>query len=396
MSERALVVWDEELLSYRPGDDHPLHPLRLELTMALAADLGLLDRPTVTVVDAPPASTAQLLTVHDERYVNAVQRAPEEYFGEPGWRRWGLGTEDNPVWWGMHEAAALVTGATVSAVENVWSGEFDHAANIAGGLHHAMPARASGFCIYNDPAVAIRRALELGAQRVAYVDVDAHHGDGVEAVFAHDSRVLTVSLHQSPTTLFPGTGHAHEVGAGDGEGTAVNLALPPGTADRDWLRAFHAVVPSVVRAFRPDLLVSQCGCDSHRRDPLTDLALSVDAQRLAYLAMHDLAHEVCGGRWVAVGGGGYALTGVVPVSWAHLLAVVTGAALDPTTPTPDGWRQRVRERHLAEPPERMTDGSEPVWQRWDHAGDDLVDQAVDATRRAVFPLLGLDPLDPRD
>jgi acetoin utilization protein AcuC len=208
--------------------------------------------------------------------------------------------------------------------------------------------------------------------------------------------VLTVSLHQNPATLFPGTGHARDVGAGDAAGTAVNVALPPGTDDDPWLRAFHAVVPSVVRAFRPELLVTQCGCDSHARDPLTDLALSVDAQRAAYLALHDLAHEVCDGRWVALGGGGYALTGVVPVSWTHLLAVAAGAPLSPETETPPAWRRRVREHHLAEPPVRMTDGAPATWRRWDHAGDDLVDQAIDDTRRAVFPLLGLDPMDPRD
>ena len=211
----------------------------------------------------------------------------------------GLGTEDDPVWLGMHDASAAIAGASVAAADAVRSGRALHAVNIAGGLHHAHKARAAGFCVYNDPAIAIRALLDDGVRRIAYIDVDAHHGDGVQEAFYDDDRVLTVSLHQSGTTLFPGTGFPEELGTGDAEGTSVNVALPGFTGDAGWLRAFSGVVPVLVRAFEPEILVTQCGCDGHRADPLTDLRLTVDGQRAAYVLLHDLAHEVCGGRWLA-------------------------------------------------------------------------------------------------
>jgi acetoin utilization protein AcuC len=235
-------------------------------------------------------------------------------------------------------------------------------------------------------------------RRVAYVDVDAHHGDGVQTAFYDDPRVLTVSLHESGYSAYPGTGFPEEAGAGKGVGSAVNVALPAGTGDAGWLRAFHAVVPPLVRAFEPEILVTQLGCDSHRLDPLADLNLTVDAHRACYAALHGLAHEMSGGRWVAVGGGGYETTHVVPRSWSHLLAELTGDPLDPETGTPDSWRRLVTSRTGRDAPARMTDGASPTYRPWD-AGegdpDDPVDRAIAATRRAVFPENGLDPLDPR-
>ena len=192
------------------------------------------------------------------------------------------------------------------------SGESLHSASIVGGLHHAMADRSSGFCIYNDIAVGIQHLLDSGVERVAYVDVDVHHGDGVEKIFYDDPRVLTISLHETGQMLFPGTGFPQDTGGAGAEGTAVNVALPPGTADGGWLRAFHAVVPPLLREFEPQVLVTQHGCDSHMEDPLAHLMLSVDGQRAAYLALHELAHEVCDGKWVVTGGGGYALVEVVP------------------------------------------------------------------------------------
>jgi acetoin utilization protein AcuC len=399
------VVWDESLLGYDLGD-HPLDPVRVELTIALARELGVLDRAGVRMIAPRPAGEDLLKLVHTAAYIEAVRAAGGS--GGPGGRgsaaaggdltRWGLATPDNPVFAGMHEASALIAGATVAAAEAVWSGTVPHAVNVAGGLHHAMPDRASGFCVYNDPAIAIARLLERGARRIAYVDVDVHHGDGVQEVFYRDPRVLTVSVHETPLALFPGTGFPTETGGPGAEGSAVNVALPPGTGDAGWLRAFHAVVPSVVRAFRPELLFTQCGADAHRLDPLADLRLSVDGQRASYLALSALADEVCGGRWVATGGGGYALVEAVPRAWTHLLAVATGEPLDPGLPTPDGWRDLAhRRRPDRAVPGAMTDGGSPDWVPWQPSGEpDAVDRAIIATRRAVFPLLGLDPYDPRD
>jgi acetoin utilization protein AcuC len=395
-------MWSEELLSYNLGD-HPLDPIRLELTIALAHDLGILDRAGVSVVPPSPVDEALLLRVHDSSYVDAVKRASDD----PYFSGFGLGSSDNPVFARMHEASALVTGASVAAAEAVYTGAARRAVNISGGLHHAMPDRAAGFCIYNDPAVAIQRLLELGCSRVAYVDIDVHHGDGVQAIFWDEPRVLTVSLHETPLALFPGTGFPYETGGPGAPGSAVNVALPPATDDAGWLRAFHAVVPSVLRAFRPELLVTQCGADTYVLDPLADLRLSVDGQRAAHLALRELAEELCDGRWIATGGGGYALVEAVPRTWTHLLATVTGDALDPRTLIPRSWQEFARERLAASRrglllrdgpgvPTIMTDGGSGSYRSWDPGAGDAVDRAITATRDAVFPFFGLDPHDPRD
>jgi acetoin utilization protein AcuC len=389
----ASVVFDPTLSAYDFGGHHPMSPLRVDLTMRLATELGVTDG-GLRVVPAPHASLERLATVHDPALIEAVQRAGHHGRVDEAGEAVGLGSEDNPVFLGMHEATAHVVGATVEACRQVHSGESLHAANVTGGLHHAMPERASGFCVYNDVAVGIRWLLEQGVERVAYVDVDVHHGDGVERVFWDDPRVLTISLHETGQFLFPGTGFPSDVGGEGAEGSAVNVPLPPGTADAGWLRAFHAVVPEVVREFAPQVLVTQHGCDSHAEDPLAHLMLSVDGQRAAYLALHELAHDVADGRWVALGGGGYALVDVVPRAWSHLLGIVAGAPIDPATATPEAWRAHVEGRIGLEAPRRMTDGREPRWQPWSEGYDPgtWLDREVNATRTVVFPLHGLDPL----
>ncbi|GAA0952077.1 acetoin utilization protein AcuC [Nonomuraea longicatena] len=386
MSQSVRVIWDDALVTYDFGPEHPLAPVRVELTMALARELGVLDR--VEVTGCAPATDDDLALVHDRGYVEAVKRVSAT--GEPDLSA-GLGTSDNPAFAGVHEASALIAGASLAAARAVWSGEVEHAVNVAGGLHHAMPAAASGFCVYNDPAVAIAWLLAQGAERVAYVDVDVHHGDGVQAMFYGDPRVLTISLHESPRTLFPGTGRPEETGA---DGTAVNVALPAGCGDSGWLRAFDAVVPPLLREFRPEVLVTQHGCDSHALDPLAHLMLSLDGQRTAYAALHRLAHETAGGRWIATGGGGYELVHVVPRAWTHLIAEVSGHPLDPATPTPESWQRLVRERTRESPPLTMTDGRHPEFRDLSAGYDpaDPIDRAIMATRNAVFPLHGIDPL----
>ena len=308
--------------------------------------------------------------------------------------RYGLGTPDDPVFPGMHDASTLVTGATLAAARAVWTGAAEHGVNIAGGLHHAMAGHASGFCVYNDPAIAIAWLLGQGAERVAYVDIDVHHGDGVQAAFWADPRVLTISLHEHPATLFPGTGLPTETGAPGAEGSAVNVALPAGTRDAGWLRAFHATVPPLLRAFGPQVLVSQHGCDTHWTDPLANLELSIDAQRAAHAAIHRLAHETAGGRWLLTGGGGYSLVDVVPRTWTHLLAEAAGSPIDPQEPTPPDWREYVWRRADRPAPERMTDGLPGLFSPFESGYDpaDPVDRAIMATRNAVFPLHGLMPL----
>ncbi len=391
------VSWDDRLTGYDFGPGHPLAPVRVELTMALAREFGLLDAPGVSMITPAAASPELLELVHDGAYLEAVRRAGDRAaHGEPLDPRsvfFGLGTADDPVFPHMHEASSLVVGATLAAAQSVWASTAEHGISVAGGLHHAMRRSASGFCIYNDPAIAIAWLLGQGAERIAYVDLDVHHGDGVQAAFYSDPRVLTISLHEDPATLFPGTGRPSETGAGAGEGYAVNVALPAGTGDAQWLRAFDAVVPPLLRTFQPQLLVSQHGCDSHRLDPLANLMVTVDGQRRAQSMVHELAHETAGGRWLCTGGGGYALAAVVPRSWTHLLGIASGRPVDRAEPTPAAWRELVRRRTGTEPPELMTDGASDEFTPFEAGFDpaDPADRAIMATRNAVFPAHGLMP-----
>ncbi|WP_087887776.1 acetoin utilization protein AcuC [Streptomyces alboflavus] len=388
MSGRAQLMWDEAVTGYDFGPEHPMDPVRLALTRSLINAFGL-DR-DLDVVAAKRAGESTLGLVHREDYVDAVKAASADPASARG--AYGLGTEDDPAFAGMHEVSALIAGQSVGAAEAVWQGDALHAVNFAGGLHHAMPGSAAGFCVYNDASLAIARLLELGAERVAYVDVDVHHGDGVQATFWDDPRVLTISLHEHPRTLFPGTGWPEETGADSAAGSAVNVALPAGTGDAGWVRAFHAVVPELLAEFRPQVLVTQHGADTHFEDPLAHLAVSLDAQRAVQVACHELAHAYADGRWVALGGGGYAVVDVVPRSWTHLVAVAAGREIEPSAEVPEGWRREVFARTRMLGPGRMTDGRWPVgWRGWDEGYDpaDRVDQAVLAARRAVFPLRGL-------
>ena len=387
-ARRARVVWSPALLGYDFGPRHPMAPLRLDLTFRLARELGVLDR--VDVVGADPAPDEVLGYAHDLDYVAAVRRA--ERTGLPDLAR-GLGTDDDPVFSGMHDAAARAVAGSVESALAVWRGAAEHAVNLAGGLHHAMPDRASGFCIYNDPVAAIRAVLDAGARRVAYVDLDAHHGDGVEHAFWDDPRVLTVSVHESGRTLFPGSGFATDIGGPRARGLAVNVALPAGTEDAAWLRAVTAVVLPLLTAFRPDLVVSQHGCDAHGLDPLANLSVSVDAQRTAAALVHDAAHDLAAGRWLALGGGGYAIAQVVPRVWTHLLAIAAHAPVDPRTPVPAAWRENVL-RGLGFPaPAVMGDGTAGLTTDESVDPDGAAGRAIGETVRAVFGLHDLEAPD---
>lgn len=378
-------------MAYNFGPTHPMSPVRLDLTARLARGLGLLDLEHVRVEPPEVAADVELKTVHSSEFIDAVRRVsidptvPDEQHG--------LGTDDDPAFEGMHEASARLAGGSLLAASAILNGSALHAVNFAGGMHHAARGKASGFCIYNDAALAIQKLLDGGITRVAYIDVDAHHGDGTESIFWDDPRVLTISLHESGVSLFPGTGFADETGGPLAPGSAVNVSLPAGTSDAGWLRAFHAVVPQLVGAFAPEVIVSQHGCDSHRLDPLTHLNISVDGQREAVTAIGQLAERYCGGRWISTGGGGYHVTGVVPRSWSHLIAIAAGRPVPLKTPVPEDWRRYVEEKFGVETPALMGDDVELWWRSWEVGFDpnDAIDRTVMATRKAVFPFHGLDP-----
>jgi acetoin utilization protein AcuC len=344
MSGRAGLVVCPDAKIYDHGPAHPLRPQRVLLTWELIEAVGLLDSPNVERLDCTAASDAELELVHSPDFVDATRRAG--HGEEDDYRAYGYGPGDNPIFPQMHEAGAIVAGASIAAARAVLEGSVAHAFNAAGGLHHAMPSWASGFCVYDDPAIAIAWLLSHGIERVAYVDVDVHHGDGPQAIFWDDPRVLTISIHESGDYLFPGTGRASERGGPAAEGTKVNVPLQPDTGDDGWLEAFRAVVPARVREWRPDVLVTQLGCDTHVSDPLAHLRLTTLAYRETATMLHELAHGAAGGRWVATGGGGYQWATVVPRAWTIYFAEMSGTLL--ADELPEAWIARA-ERELGGP-----------------------------------------------
>lgn len=381
MSERVELAWyGEDAPMYDHGPQHPLRPARVILTRRLIHAAGILDGRRVVETAARDANDDELLLVHTRRYIDAVRGAGD---GEDGdWWRYGLGPGDNPIFPSMHEASSRVAGATLVAAEAVLSGRAEHAFNPAGGLHHAMPERASGFCVYDDPAIAIAWLLGKGVERVAYVDVDVHHGDGPQAVFYRDPRVLTISLHQDGRTLFPGTGFVEETGAGDAEGTKVNVPLPPFTGDRAWLSALRAIVPPLVRSWKPDVLVTQLGCDTHHTDPLASLALTTKAYAETAKVLHELAHESAGGRWLATGGGGYQWATVVPRAWTLYFAEMAGSTVPDELPA--SWIEEAEREWGASVPSTF---SEPA--PGEPEDNPPAQRVVESVKRLVFPRHGL-------
>jgi len=381
---RTAFVTVEDAPSYDLGADHPMQPLRRRLAVDLMRAYGLPEHEGVEVVVAAPAPDARIERVHAPAYVAAVRRYSEDPAMAAAWEasQWGLSTGgDTPAFAGMHEAAAAVCGASVAGAMAVWEGRADQAFFAGGGLHHALANRASGFCVYNDPAVAIQALLDAGAERVAYIDIDVHHGDGTQWIFFEDPRVLTCSVHESGRYLFPGTGSMAERGIGAAEGTSVNIPLPPYAGDRPYVRAIEEIIAPAVLDFDPQVIVTQDGADPHHADPLAHLQVTMAAFPRAYRSLHQLAREAADGRWVALGGGGYTYD-VVPRAWTLLLAEMLDAELDDEIP--ESWSRSAEELVGRPLPRRMSEDPEPEVApeervRADVEGDRVVDEA-----RAVF------------
>ena len=340
------LVYGDALMKHHLSDEHPLQPIRVKLAVDLIKSTGLIEHSHLV----PPraATIDELALVHSREYIDLVRK-----LSDPAGRRHaspdeidaaGFASADNPISDELHEGTSLVVGASMVAAEAIDSGAALHAFSPSGGLHHAHRDRASGFCTYNDAAVACRWLKDRG-HRVAYVDVDVHHGDGVEAIFQSDPDVLTISLHESGRWLFPGTGFPQDSGVGAGKGSAANMPFVPFTWDEPWLMAFDRVVPALLRRFKPTVLVTQDGCDTHHLDPLAHLAATTRIWPHVGRAFHELAHELCEGRWLALGGGGYAIYEVVPRAWTLLFAEMVerpdlaADVNDPTTVVPDAQAQ---------------------------------------------------------
>ena len=384
---QVALIWDPSLAAYDLGESHPLNPLRLVLTVELMEAFGLLTPDAV--VSPREATEGELLLVHASGYIEAVRQAGD--WASDFRPVLGLGTEDNPVYPGMHEIAALTCGGSIQGIEEVLSGRRKRTFSIAGGMHHAHRSRAAGFSVYNDVAVGIAVAREQRPElKVLYVDIDAHHGDGVQEAFAGSSDVLTISIHESGVHAFPGTGFPGEIGYGAGTGFSANVPLPPQATDECFAATLDEVVVPLARAFAPDIIVAQLGVDAHHLDPQTGLGLTLPGYHALVRGIITLADELCEGRLAAVGGGGYHIADVVPLAWTWVLAELSGVSLDDEVP--DSWRASVGARLLCEPPRSMgaRDSLDVSAEKADQVLA-LTNERICEVRQAVFPWLGLEP-----
>ena len=372
-SRRAAFVYSDALTRHVLSDEHPMKPVRLRYTYELLSAYRAFEPEAAVLVEPRPATDEEIGSYHTPQYIEAVKSYGR---GEVPARAhlYNFGPGDNPAYEGVYEAAALSTGASMVAAELLIDERVDAAISISGGLHHAMPGYAYGFCVFNDPVVAIKAMVARG-MRVAYVDIDCHHGDGVQNAFYDTDRVLTISLHETGAYLFPGTGWAQETGAGVGRGYSVNLPLFPYTTPDTYLWCFEQVVPPLLERFAPDVLVTQLGIDTHFRDPITHLAQTVQGFSDVLRTFSEMPY-----RWLALGGGGYDLQAVARC-WAQAFAIMSGQELSPTIPAP--YAERYGIRSMLDPDDL------PI-------GDDMRRQArsygesgVQAVHSLIFPMHGI-------
>lgn len=375
-------VYAEELSQYQLSPEHPLRPIRLHHMQELMLASGLFDLPNVSRPVPRHATRAEIESGHDPEYVSIVEAISNGAIA-PGKGEFGLGTPDNPTRPGMYDTTALCVGTTLVAGELVMSGVVDIGFAPAGGVHHhAMHRRASGFGVFNDAVIAMNAMVDAGL-RVAYVDIDCHHGDGVQAGHYGSDRVLTISIHESGQWLFPGTGYVQEIGTGDGTGYSVNVPLAPHTQDADWHAAFDAVIPDLVRAFKPDVLFTQLGIDTHFQDPLTHLSLTTQGFNLAVQKLGQLASET--GKWVAVGGGGYDLSAVAR---AWTMALATMANFDLPDEVPESFVSLAGTSLST--PKKFADTPPPPNEHRDLSEIQRHNsQTLDEVRSLIFPKFGL-------
>ena len=314
---KAALVYSDQLASHVLSDSHPMRPIRLAHTYELVRQSGLLESPNANLIAPREATEAELTRVHSDDYLQTVKTLAVG--SENGGIPYGFGPGDNPIYDGIYQAQALSAGSAMVAMELVESDDYDVAFAPAGGLHHAMPTRAAGFCVFNDPAMAIQAMVDAG-RRVVYIDIDCHHGDGVQHIFYDSDQVLTISLHESGQFLFPGSGFVGDIGTGMGEGFSVNVPLAPHTGDAVYATAFDAIVTPLTRAFQPDVIVTQLGMDTHVFDPITHLRLTTQGFARTVAKLSELADEA--GKWIALGGGGYDL-GAVARGWSMAFAVMS-------------------------------------------------------------------------
>ena len=335
--KKAAFIYSDDFLSYKFSEKHPFNQLRVQLTVDLLMKANSLSE--VDMVPPRMATDEELALIHDVNYIEAVKLAGKGLLTKEKASSYGLGTEDVPIFSNMHEASALLVGGTLTAVDEVMQGRAEHALNLGGGLHHGFRGKASGFCVYNDSSVAIKYMQKKYNARVLYVDTDAHHGDGVQWSFYEDPDVCTLSIHETGRYLFPGTGNVNERGQGDGYGYSFNIPVDAFTEDDSFLEVYEQSLRKVAAFFKPDVIITQNGVDAHHYDPLTHLSTSIRVYKEIPKIAHKIAHQYCGGKWIAVGGGGYDIWRVVPRAWAHIWLEMTENDIG-TGPLPSDWIKR--------------------------------------------------------
>ncbi|MFS0839461.1 acetoin utilization protein AcuC [Paenibacillus sp. 1P03SA] len=344
MKNESVFVFNEHEATYKFNEEHPFNPKRLLLTIDLLRKAGALD--DSEIVTPRVATDDELLRVHQPAYIDAV-KALSELSPSLEWvnsaAKYGLDTEDTPYFAWMHDVTSMVVGGSITAADTVMSGRAKRAFHLGGGLHHALQSKGAGFCVYNDASAAIAHLTEHYNAKVLYIDTDVHHGDGVQWSFYSDPRVCTFSIHETGKYLFPGTGDVTERGEGEAFGTCVNIPVEPYTEDDSWLESFEAVLVPLIERFKPDIIVSQHGCDAHALDPLAHVHCSMRIYKRMPELIRELADKWCEGRWVALGGGGYDIYRVVPRAWSLVWLVMTGNPLlqelesNPLLPLPSAW-----------------------------------------------------------
>ena len=370
---KTAFIYTDAYFDYDYGPAHPLKIIRLRLTYELIHAYELLSLPSVQLIMTRSAEEEDIATFHSQEYLTVLKQVNEGHLTGDAYT-FGLGPGDNPIFPGLYHWSSLVTGATLQAVDFVANGDGEVAFNIAGGLHHAMRSRASGFCYMNDPVIGIMRLLKRGL-RVAYVDIDAHHGDGVQAAFYHTNQVLTISLHESGYSLFPGSGFEYETGEGEGEGYSVNVPLHPYTDDEVYVWAFKEIVPEFIHAFQPDIVVTQLGVDSFYNDPLTNLHLTIHGYEKVIRCIKEMAP-----RWVALGGGGYDVSNVAR-AWTLAWAVMNGIEL--RDELPEAYMEKAAQLGILEKELRGSARPDPQSQRIDVKTE--AERVVSHLKKTVLP-----------
>jgi len=383
---KANLIFSEDYLKYDFGPQHPLKPIRLELTYELLKAYEIFDDPEIGLSAPRMATDDELILVHTPEYVNLIKKFSRPENTVRAAYEVGLGPGDNPIFPGMYEASSLVVGGSLKAADIVMQNNHTHAFNIAGGLHHAKPESASGFCIFNDPAITAAYLQKKYNARVAYIDIDAHAGDGVNWIFYKNPNVLTISFHESGMYLFPGDCFEDDIGKNEGKGFAVNVPLLPYTYHDLYLYAFDQLVPPLIEAFQPDVIINQCGVDTHFTDPLPHLLLTIQTYEALANRIHDLSHNFANDRWVAFGGGGYNPT-VVARAWASIFAIMAEIKLP--NKIPESWINLTQRITGSLPLNTRLDVEDPASKVRPESKkqlQDYTDKLIRTIKETIFPI----------